>query len=54
MSYTNHAKKKGMNTGARDWQAVADSYKAYSVLLIVKSSKSHVGDRGKKKLYVKY
>jgi hypothetical protein len=45
---------KGMNPGAYEGQEVPASYKTPAVLLIytciVKSSKSLVNDRGKKKL----
>ena len=39
----------GMNSCAPEWLAVPVCYKTLSVLHIVKSSKSIVGDRGKKK-----
>jgi hypothetical protein len=39
----------GMNSCAPEWLAVPVCYKTLGVLHIVKSSKSIVGDRGKKK-----
>jgi len=47
--------KTGLNPGGREGQAVAASQKKPDVLLtyIVKSDKSIVRDRGKKKIYAK-
>ena len=51
-SNTNPTKKPGVNSGAREGQVVADSYKITSVLLTytVKSGKGVGSDRVKKHL----
>ena len=50
MSNTDHTKKRGVNSGAREGYVVPASYQTPDVLLIytIKSGKSLGGDRGKK------